>query len=74
MRKLTTIVATLITGAVVLTGCGNSNPCGELDRPSQAEIDAAAAGAEVEVEVDGNFGQEVECVVQRGDWVEDDED
>lgn len=55
--------------ALLLTGCGD--PCADLSAPSEAEIAAAAEGAEVEVEVE-SFGGETECVVERGQWVEGD--
>ena len=70
MSRTTGAIAALVLSAtVVVSGCSNGNPCAELGDPSPAEIAAANAGAEVEIEVDGTWG-ETECVVQRGRWVD----
>jgi hypothetical protein len=71
MKKITVTAASLVLGGgLLLSGCG-SDPCADLPRPSNAENAAANQGAEIERETSNSFGGDVECVVDRGRWVQD---
>lgn len=71
MRKLTGVgLAAASAATLLLTGCGSS-PCAKLGPPNQAQLDVANSGAEVEIEVNGRFGTDVECELQNGRWVQD---
>lgn len=52
----------LLTSILALTGCGGDPPCETLDAPSEAMRQAVIEGAEVEIEMDGQWGK-AECVV-----------
>lgn len=72
IRSVLSVAA--LAGGLLLTGCGSGNPpCEKLPNPSQAEIQAAREGAEVEREVPGNFG-DAECVVVQNRWVDQTDD
>lgn len=70
-RSTAALSALAFTGALTLSGCGEFDPpCEQLPDPSQAEMQAAREGAEVEREVSGQAGGEAECVVVGDRWVD----
>lgn len=72
MNRTIAISATVLGLGLSLIGCGTRpDPCTTLAAPTQAEISAAASGAEIEREVEDSDGNEVECELVGGTWQEE---
>ena len=66
MKRTIAITATVLGLGLSLIGCGSRpDPCSTLQPPTQQEITALQAGAEIEREVETN-GHEYECELTQG--------
>lgn len=75
MRTSTTgaVASVLLTGALLVSGCGaDVDPCADLARPSQQEINDANQGKDVDEEVRVG-GEWVECEWDGNGWQEEEE-